>query len=173
MFISKTEQGHKNEQSSPQDNMVNVSRITKTVTIVDDDSEFVEVIRLVLQGNESWEVVNTFSSLESFYQSLMPVIADSEALNNARDLLPDLLIVDIFASSGPANAAVPITGFQVALSLRDIGLQFGTLIISSMNSASLLRMLRDRHKDGWGYLIKSADLNSADILHAAQEALLP
>ena len=149
----------------------------KTVIIVDDDSEFVEVIRLILENDVSWEITHTFDSLESFYASYISFVTDSQSialdLNSARSWSPDLLIMDVFASNAPATAAVPLTGLQVSLALRDIGLQFGTLIISSLDSPSLLRMVQGRHKDGWAYLVKSADLNSADILKAANEALLP
>jgi len=149
----------------------------KTVIIVDDDSEFVEVIRLLLENDGSWEITNTFDSLESFYASYNSFVTDSQSktpeLIGASGWLPDLVIMDIFASNAPVTAAVPLTGFQVSLSLRDIGLQFGTLIISSMDSPSLLEMLQGRHKDGWAYLVKSADLISEDVLKAAHEALLP
>jgi CheY-like chemotaxis protein len=151
----------------------------KTVIIVDDDSEFVEVVRLILENDGSWEITNTFDSLQSLYASYNSFVTDSQSialdldLNSARSWSPDLLIMDVFASNAPATTAVPLTGLQVSLALRDIGLQFGTLIISSMDSPSLLRMVQRRHKDGWAYLVKSADLNSADILKAAHEALLP
>lgn len=140
-----------------------MSSLKQTVVVVDDDPDFVSVMRLVLETDGFWEVIDTFDSLESFFTSAL----------NPETKIPNLLVVDIFASTAEATATVPITGFQVALSLRDLGFQFGTLIISSMDSPSLLRLVRDRYKDGWAYLVKSADLSSEDILRAAREALLP
>jgi CheY-like chemotaxis protein len=148
----------------------------KSVVIVDDDSDFVEVIRLVLENDDSWEVVDTFDSLESFFANFTSRLIDSESVvpdvTKMQDRPPDLIVMDVFASNKPATTQVPLTGFQVALALRDLGLQFGTLIVTSMHSPSLLSMLQGRHKDGWAYLVKSADLTSSDILHHANKALL-
>jgi DNA-binding NarL/FixJ family response regulator len=138
----------------------------RTVFIVDDDPDFLEVVRHIFDSDSSWKVTRTFTSLESLLESF-PIDVD-----RTREVLPDLMVVDLFASRLPPTEIAPVTGYQAVLILRDTGLQFGTLIISSMSSPTLLATLRSQHPEGWSYLVKSAKLTSEEILRVAEEALI-
>ncbi len=138
----------------------------RTVFIVDDDPNFVEIMRQIFESDDNWKVTRTFNNIETLLSSF-PLDVDE-----ARGLLPDLMVVDLFASRLPPTEIAPVTGYQAVLILRDIGLQFGTLIVSSMSSPTLLSTLRSQHASGWSYLVKSAKLTSEEILRAAEEALI-
>jgi hypothetical protein len=138
----------------------------RTVFIVDDDPDFLEVVRHIFESDSSWKVTRTFTSLESLLESF-PIDVDQ-----TREVLPDLMVVDLFASRLPPTEIAPVTGYQAVLILRDTGLKFGTLIISSMSSPTLLATLRSQHPEGWSYLVKSAKLTSEEILRVAEEALI-
>lgn len=138
----------------------------RTVFIVDDDPDFLEVVRHIFESDSSWKVTRTFTSLESLLESF-PIDVD-----RTREVLPDLMVVDLFASRLPPTEIAPVTGYQAVLILRDTGLKFGTLIISSMSSPTLLATLRSQHPEGWSYLVKSAKLTSEEILRVAEEALI-
>jgi hypothetical protein len=138
----------------------------RTVFIVDDDPNFVEIMRQIFESDDNWKVTRTFNNIETLLSSF-PLDVDE-----ARGLLPDLMVVDLFASRLPPTEIAPVTGYQAVLILRDIGLQFGTLIVSSMSSPTLLSTLRSQHGSGWSYLVKSAKLTSEEILRAAEEALI-
>jgi DNA-binding NarL/FixJ family response regulator len=138
----------------------------RTVFIVDDDPNFVEIMRQIFESDDNWKVTRTFNNIETLLSSF-PLDVDE-----ARGLLPDLMVVDLFASRLPPTEIAPVTGYQAVLILRDIGLQFGTLIVSSMSSPTLLSTLRSKHGSGWSYLVKSAKLTSEEILRAAEEALI-
>jgi hypothetical protein len=53
--------------------------------------------------------------------------------------------------------------------LRDEGLVFASLFVSSMNFGALLRVLRKKHPKGWGVLQKNSKLSEKAILDAAFE----
>lgn len=138
----------------------------RTVFIVDDDPDFVELMTGVFNSDSRWEVSRTFSSLES----MLALATRDEA--ESRKLLPDLMVLDVFASHLPPTEVAPVTGYHVALVLRDMGFEFGTLIMSSMSSPTLLSNLRSQYPEGWSYLAKSALLTPELILEAAEEALI-
>jgi DNA-binding NarL/FixJ family response regulator len=144
-----------------------MSLTKNSVVIVDDDPDFIEVVKVILESESSWEVVSSFNSLESFLSWCETHVYDRQSV------FPDVLIIDVFASSAPRSEPFPLTGFHVAIALRDQGLNFGTVIASSMSSSSLIALAKERHADGWSYLTKSADLGAHDILSAVQMALLP
>jgi DNA-binding NarL/FixJ family response regulator len=144
-----------------------MSLTKNSVVIVDDDPDFIEVIKVILESEGSWEVVSTFNSLESF------VSWCGAHHHDPQSNCPDILIIDVFASNAANSEAFPLTGFHVALALRDLGLHFGTVIASSMSSPSLISLAQARHPDGWSYLTKSSDLVTHDILNAVQMALIP
>jgi CheY-like chemotaxis protein len=142
-----------------------MSLTKNSVVIV--DPEFIEVVKAILESEGSWEVVRTFNALESFLSWCGAHHHDQQSI------CPDILIIDVFASNAASSEAFPLTGFHVALALRDLGLHFGTVIASSMSSPSLIALAQARHAGGWSYLTKSSDLETHDILNAAQMALLP
>ena len=138
----------------------------RTVFIVDDDPDFVEIMRQIFETDSGWKVTRTFNDIES----MLTLFTVNRA--EARELIPDLMVVDLFASRLPPTELAPLTGYQAVLLLRDYGLQFGTLIVSSMSSPTMLSTLRSQHESGWSYLVKSANLTSKEILLAAEEALI-
>jgi DNA-binding NarL/FixJ family response regulator len=138
-----------------------------SVSIVDDDAGFVHLLREILENDEdNWEVIKTYSSIEDFSADLPPDI------EQARAALPDLLIIDLFASSSTQVNSSTITGAHIAMALRGLGLNFGSMIVSSLDSPSLLGTLRLEHPLGWSYIVKSTSLTPDQILQGAREALL-
>jgi hypothetical protein len=47
------------------------------------------------------------------------------------------------------------------------------MIVSSLNSPSLLGSVRQEFPLGWSYVVKSTSLTSEKILQGAREALIP
>lgn len=139
---------------------------TRAVFIVDDDPSFVESLCQIFEPHQNWEVSETFSDLESF----MAAFVNNGTLTTTK--VPDLVILDLLASRKAIPDDALFTGYQAALMLRDLGIQFGTLIVSSMASETLLTNLKSHHPSGWSYLVKSSEITSEKILNAAEEALL-
>jgi len=137
------------------------------VVIVDDDSDFVEVIQDILEAEDSWEVVNTFNSLESFLSWC------GTNIHNQQIVCPDILLIDLFASNKPPDTPFPLTGFHVALALRAEGLKIGTVIASSMSSTTMIALAQEQYPGGWSFLTKSSNLESREIIKALHMALLP
>ena len=144
-----------------------MSNAARTVFIVDDDPDFVDLLRQIFELEDTWKVIGTFPSLEGLLESF-----NADKPEETKAAVPDLMVVDIFSSRSPPTEIAPITGYHTALVLRDAGLNFGTLFISSMASPTLLSILRSQHPKGWSYLTKSALLTSEVILEAAEEALI-
>lgn len=138
----------------------------KTVFIIDDDVDFAEIIQQILVAEGQWNVTRIFSDIESLL-AFFP-----QDLEEAQMLVPDLMVVDIFSSREPPTEIAPLTGFHAMLILRDTGLEFGSLLISSMSTPALLPTLRAKHPQGWAYLVKSTALKSETVLQAAREALI-
>jgi CheY-like chemotaxis protein len=140
--------------------------VKKTVCIVDDDPDFISVIRQILEMNGDWEIQQTFGDLESFNAAF------PGDLDTAHAWIPDLLVLDIFSSSAPPDTDIPITGVHVAIVLRNLGMKCGVLFASSMVSETLLETLNSLHSGGWSFIKKSGYLKSAEVLAAAEKALL-
>lgn len=139
-----------------------------SVFIIDDDPDFVELICQVLTSDDDcWEVTATFSSIEDFI-AVFPTNSD-----RAIEFIPDLLIIDLFSSVVKNVHNTVTTGVHTAMALRGFGLTFGTMIVSSLNSPSLLDSVRQEFPLGWSYVVKSTSLTSEKILQGAREALIP
>lgn len=139
-----------------------------SVFIIDDDPDFVDLLCQILGADDDcWEVTATFSSIEDFNSSY-PTDFD-----RAQELLPDLLIIDLFSSVVKNVHNTVTTGVHTAMVLRGFGLSFGTMIVSSLDSPSLLDSVRQEFPLGWSYVVKSTSLTSEKILQGAREALIP
>ena len=139
-----------------------------SVIIVDDDPDFVDLVCQILgTDNNCWEVTTTFSSIEDFIAAV-PTTGD-----RAIEFIPDLLIIDLFSSAAKNVHNTVTTGVHLAMVLRGFGLCFGTMIVSSLDSPSLLDSVRQEFPLGWSYLVKSTNLTSEKILQGAREALIP
>lgn len=139
-----------------------------SVIIVDDDPDFVDLVGQILNtDNDCWEITATFSSIEDFIAAV-PTTGD-----RAIEFIPDLLIIDLFSSAVKNVHNTVTTGVHTAMVLRGFGLCFGTMIVSSLDSPSLLDSVRQEFPLGWSYVVKSTSLTSEKILQCAREALLP
>ncbi len=139
-----------------------------SVIIVDDDPDFVDLVCQILSADSNcWEVIATFSSIEDFI-AVFPTNSDS-----AIEFIPDLLVFDLFSSSVKNVHNTVTTGVHTAMALRGFGLCFGTMIVSSLDSPSLLDSVRQEFPLGWSYVVKSTSLTSEKILQGAREALIP
>jgi hypothetical protein len=139
-----------------------------SVFIIDDDPDFVDLLCQILGADDDcWEVTATFSSIEDFNSSY------PTDFGRAQELLPDLLIIDLFSSVVKNVHNTVTTGVHTAMVLRGFGLSFGTMIVSSLDSPSLLDSVRQEFPLGWSYVVKSTSLTSEKILQGAREALIP
>jgi hypothetical protein len=129
-----------------------------SVMVIENDDDFRGLLNGVFERSEQFALVKSFGSLEDFGVALLQQ-------NPARDWFPQLLVADVMSSVDPR---VECTSYISAL--RDEGLVFASLFVSSMNFGALLRVLRKKHPKGWGVLQKNSKLSEKAILEAAIEA---
>jgi hypothetical protein len=128
-----------------------------SVMVIENDDDFRGLLNGVFERSEQFVLVKSFGSLEDFGVALLQQ-------NPAHDWFPQLLVADVMSS---VNPRVECTSYISAL--RDEGLVFASLFVSSMNFGALLRVLRKKHPKGWGVLQKNSKLSEKAILDAAFE----
>jgi DNA-binding response OmpR family regulator len=130
--------------------------------VVDDDLDFVSVLTEVFTAQNGFKVVKTFNSLAEFAKSVPP--------NNdeAQSYLPDLLVLDVMSSDVLIKGGSHLDGATVATMLRNAGLQFAVLLLSSMKSHHFEIY---GHRKNWEFLRKTSRLSPAEIIRHAQIAL--
>jgi hypothetical protein len=111
-----------------------------SVMVIENDDDFRGLLNGVFERSEQFVLVKSFGSLEDFG------------------------VADVMSS---VNPRVECTSYISAL--RDEGLVFASLFVSSMNFGALLRVLRKKHPKGWGVLQKNSKLSEKAILDAAFE----
>ena len=129
-----------------------------SVMVVENDDDFRGLLNGVFEKSEKFALVESFGSIEDFGVALMQQ-------NPAHGWMPQLLVADVMSSVDPR---VECTSYISAL--RDEGLVFASLFVSSMNFGALLRVLRKKHPKGWAVLQKNSKLTEQAILDAAIEA---
>jgi CheY-like chemotaxis protein len=133
-----------------------------TVMVVDDDPDFLNVLTEVFSAANEFEVVQTYSTIEQF-SSAIP-----EDHANAQSYLADLLVIDVMSSGNRIGDRKQIDGVTVATFLRQAGLQFAVLLVSSMKSHHF-----EMHgsRKNWEFLPKTSRLTPQTILQSAHLAL--
>jgi CheY-like chemotaxis protein len=132
-----------------------------TVMVVDDDIDFQEVLKDVFATSPEFKIIGTFSTLEQFTESIPE---DHEV---AQSFLADLLVLDVM-SSGKTYSWNNIDGATVATLLRQTGLKFAVLLVSSMKSHHFELY---GHRKNWEFVRKSSRLSPNEILHHARLAI--
>jgi len=126
-----------------------------TVMVIENDTDFRELLNGVFERSELFDLVGSFNSVEAY---------GAEMLKNKpfNSWLPQLLVVDVMSSKDPRSESA---SFMSAL--RAEGLNFATLFVSSMEFGALLRVLRKSHPFGWSSLQKSSRLTEKEVIEAA------
>ena len=126
-----------------------------TVMVIENDTDFRELLNGVFERSELFDLVGSFNSVEAY---------GAEMLKNKPldSWLPQLLVVDVMSSKDPRSESA---SFMSAL--RAEGLNFATLFVSSMEFGALLRVLRKSHPFGWSSLQKSSRLTEKEVIEAA------
>lgn len=129
-----------------------------SVMVIENDGDFRELLNGVFERSEHFELVGSFGSIEEFADALI-------RNRGSESWMPELMVVDVMSSSDPR-----IEGATFMSALRSEGLNFATLLVSSMDFGSLLRVLRKTHPCGWTALKKTSHLTEQLVLDAALSA---
>lgn len=132
-----------------------------TVMLVDDDPDFRELL-VTIFNSEDFEVIASFESIEQF-TAVIPSRNDE-----AQSFLPDLLVLDVMSSRRSGVQTEINDGASVATFLRNSGLDFSVLLVSSMQSYHF-EVYGSRSK--WEFIRKSSRMTPEDILQHARKAL--
>lgn len=125
--------------------------------IIENDDDFRDLLNDIFELSEQFALRGSFSSIEEFCNLLL-----QQGL--PENWIPQLLVADVLAS---VNPRIESASFLAAL--RDEGLNFAALFISSADFGSMLRVLRKKHPHGWGFVLKNSRLTERAILEAAFE----
>lgn len=132
-----------------------------TVMLVDDDPDFRELL-VTIFNTEEFAVIASFESLEQF-TAVVPTQNDE-----AQSFLPDLLVLDVMSSRRSGVQTEISDGASVATFLRNSGLDFSVLLISSMQSHHF-ELHGSRSK--WEFIRKSSRMTPEDVVQLARKAL--
>jgi DNA-binding NarL/FixJ family response regulator len=133
-----------------------------TVMVIDDDPDFQTVLTEVFVIADGFEVVKSFNTLEQFTESI------PENHDAAQQYLADLVVIDVMSSGKTPGSANYVDGATVATFLRQAGLNFAVLLVSSMKSHYFEVY---GHRKNWEFVRKSSRLSPEEILHHARLAL--
>jgi len=129
-----------------------------SVMVIENDSDFRTLLDGIFERSELFNLVGSYNSIEEF---------GSEMLKNRpfNIWFPQLMVVDVMSSTDPG-----LEGASLMSALRAEGLQFATLLVSSMEFGALLRVLRKSHPQGWAVLQKNSRLTEQNVIEAALAA---
>lgn len=127
-----------------------------TVRIIENDPDFRELLNGIFERSEMFDLVGSYDSIEAFGAEMLK----HKPFNS---WFPQLMVVDVMSSSDPR-----VEGASFMSALRTEGLQFATLLISSMEFGALLRVLRKSQANGWAALQKTSRLTEQDIIESAK-----
>mgnify|MGYP003884758571 FL=1 len=130
-----------------------------SVMIIENDSDFRELLNGIFERSENFELVGSYVSIEEFAVALLQHKPETE-------WLPQLMVVDVLSSNDPR-----VEGASFMSALRAEGLNFATLLVSSMDFGALLRVLRKSHPNGWATLQKTSRLTEDQVIEAASTAV--
>jgi len=139
------------EKTSPMNNSQPL-----TVRIIENDPDFRELLNGIFERSEMFDLVGSYDSIEAFGAEMLK----HKTFNS---WFPQLMVVDVMSSSDPR-----VEGASFMSALRAEGLQFATLLISSMEFGALLRVLRKSQANGWAALQKTSRLTEQDIIESAK-----
>ena len=104
--------------------------------IVEDEALFQEMLRLSLQTQPSLEVVGAASD-------------GTRAYDMARDLQPDVILMDIELGDGP-------NGIETGLRIKEAVPSVGIVLLSTHREKEYLRLVPLDQAEGWSYLLKQS-----------------
>ena len=130
--------------------------------VIDDDLDFQQLLTEVFNADDQFEVVGSFSTLEAFTDSIPENHAE------AQQYLADLLVIDVMSSGNVPDSQSYIDGATVATFLRQTGLDFSVLLVSSMKSHHFELY---GHRKNWEFVRKSSKLSPEEIVRHARLAL--
>jgi len=126
-----------------------------SVRVIENDSDFRELLDGIFQRSEMFDLVGSYNSIEAF---------GADMLNNKpiEAWFSQLMVVDVMSSTDPR-----VEGASFMSALRAEGVQFATLLVSSMDFGSLLRVLRKSQAKGWAAIQKTSRLTEENVIEAA------
>ena len=130
--------------------------------IIDDDPDFQSILIEVFDNAQEFKVVKTFNTLEQFANSI------PQSNEEAQAYLADLLVVDVMSSGTRDMSRRHLDGATVATMLRNAGLEFAVLLVSSMKSHHFELF---GHRKNWDFVQKTSRLSPEEILKCARIAL--
>jgi hypothetical protein len=126
-----------------------------SVRVIENDTDFCDLLNGIFERSELFKLVGSYESIEAFGADMLK--------NRPFDSwFPQLMVVDVMSSTDPG-----LEGASFMSALRAEGLQFATLLVSSMDFGALLRVLRKSHPFGWSSLQKSSRLTEKEVIEAA------
>lgn len=126
-----------------------------SVRVIENDTDFCGLLNGIFERSELFKLVGSYESIEAFGADMLK--------NRPFDSwFPQLMVVDVMSSTDPG-----LEGASFMSALRAEGLQFATLLVSSMDFGALLRVLRKSHPFGWSSLQKSSRLTEKEVIEAA------
>jgi hypothetical protein len=126
-----------------------------SVRVIENDADFRQLLNGIFERSELFKLVGSYESIEAFGADMLK--------NRPFDSwFPQLMVVDVMSSTDPG-----LEGASFMSALRAEGLQFATLLVSSMDFGALLRVLRKSHPFGWSSLQKSSRLTEKEVIEAA------
>jgi DNA-binding NarL/FixJ family response regulator len=126
-----------------------------SVMVIENDEDFRELLDGIFERSELFELVGSYESLEEFGVALLQQ-------KSVATWIPELMVVDVMSSTDPRTE-----GASFMSALRAEGLDFATLLVSSMDFGALLRVLRKSQPSGWAALQKTSRLTEEQIIEAA------
>ena len=129
-----------------------------SVRVIENDADFRQLLNGIFERSELFDLVGSYESVEAFGAEML--------LNKPFDVwFAQLMVVDVMSSTDPG-----LEGASLMSALRAEGLQFATLLVSSMEFGALLRVLRKSHPQGWAVLQKNSRLTEQNVIEAALAA---
>ena len=130
--------------------------------VIDDDPDFQSILIDVFNVAQEFELVKTFNTLEEFTNSI------PQSNEEAQTYLADLLVVDVMSSGTRDMSRRHLDGATVATMLRNAGLEFAVLLVSSMKSHHFELF---GHRKNWEFVQKTSRLSPEEILKRARIAI--
>jgi hypothetical protein len=126
-----------------------------SVMVIENDDDFRELLNGIFERSEQFNLQGSYGSIEEFGVALL----QHKPITN---WIPELMVVDVMSSSDPRTE-----GASFMSALRAEGLNFATLLVSSMDFGALLRVLRKSQPSGWAALQKTSRLTEEQVIEAA------
>lgn len=126
-----------------------------SVMVIENDDDFRDLLNGIFERSEMFDLQGSYGSIEEFGVALLQQ-------KPATTWIPELMVVDVMSSNDPR-----VEGASFMSALRAEGMNFATLLVSSMDFGALLRVLRKSHPFGWATLQKTSRLTEEQVIEAA------